>query len=112
MARLLVERSSAVTDGSQEGATGTEPSPTTAKQRAAWLRTLLHGVVPQPWRDRFRRLIADVERQSPLVEQLVAAVEEYHQGLAPNKRLPHKLCVICDLLRRVREARDTSVAYG
>lgn len=51
---------------------------------------------------------ADAANQATLVGALVAAVEEYHRGLSPNKQLPHNLCVICDLLRRVREAKEGS----
>lgn len=50
------------------------------------------------------RLIVSAVNQAPLLKEVEGVIEEYHQGLAPNKQLPHNLCVICDLLLRVRQA--------
>ena len=49
---------------------------------------LPHGMV--------RRLIDDVE-------EATAHLRQQHEALAPNKRLPHMLCGICDFLKEPSE---------
>lgn len=67
-----------------------ECRPTTAEERAAELADAKHVRIPgpeaiclclEPWPCLRRRLIADVERQAPLVEELVGVLEarcEHH----------------------------------
>ena len=41
----------------------------------------------------------DVNRLIDDVEDATAHLRQQHEALAPNKRLPHMLCGICDFLK-------------
>ena len=62
---------------------------TTKEERAAWKQLPPTGEYVAT-RD-VNRLIADVDEATRLLEQ-------QHQHLAPNKKLPHSLCLICEFL--------------